>query len=306
MPKQIHEDFGEKIGGAKKDLWSVRGLYTDDLDEMNEREAEKYVKKDEKIGGAKKDLWSVRGLYTDDLDEMNEREAEKYVKKDNIWKKPDYQAMLDIKKVRDAVPATPRYYRVYDPEDKYYQQKQYITTIRQLQEVMEKVRNVEDAKAAFADFYVENGYLRPVQDWNGRTAYERTRDYTHNPALTENLRYTIRITSSAQFEHDFARGAKDAQFLVPKEQKIPRGYNIRQYDGNGYSRNGDWKPDTYYVTHGHYILETNFETRDEALRWVQEYAKSRTKSGISETVRRSPDSTTLTPSDFAAANLATG
>ena len=181
MPKQIHEDFGEKIGGAKKDLWSVRGL------------------------------------YTDDLDEMNEREAEKYVKKDNIWKKPDYQAMLDdgvpigvvyfIKKVRDAVPATPRYYRVYDPEDKYYQQKQYITTVRQLQEVMEKVRNVEDAKAAFAEFYVENGYLRPVQDWNGRTAYERTRDYTHNPALTENLRYTIRITSSAQFEHDFARGA---------------------------------------------------------------------------------------------------
>lgn len=36
--------------------------------------------------GAKKDLWSVRGLYTDELNEMNEHEAEKYVKKDNIWK----------------------------------------------------------------------------------------------------------------------------------------------------------------------------------------------------------------------------
>ena len=60
MPTQpIHEDFGEKIGGAKKDLWSARGL------------------------------------YADDLDEMNEREADKYVKKDNIWKKPNYQAMLD-------------------------------------------------------------------------------------------------------------------------------------------------------------------------------------------------------------------
>ena len=104
MPKQIHEDFGEKIGGAKKDLWSVRGL------------------------------------YAADLDEMNEREAEKYVKKDNIWKKPDYQAMLDdgvpigvvyfIKKVRDAVPATPRYYRVYDSEDKYYQQKLTIRATR--------------------------------------------------------------------------------------------------------------------------------------------------------------------------------
>lgn len=53
----------------------------------------------EKIGGAKKDLWKDRGLYVDDLGGMNEREAEKFVKKDNVWKKPDYQAMLD-----DGVP----------------------------------------------------------------------------------------------------------------------------------------------------------------------------------------------------------
>lgn len=46
MPTSQHEDFGQKIGGAKKDLWSGRGLYTSDLAEMNEREAEKYVRKD--------------------------------------------------------------------------------------------------------------------------------------------------------------------------------------------------------------------------------------------------------------------
>lgn len=83
MPKQ-HEDFGEKIGGAKKDLWKERGL------------------------------------IADDLDAMNEREAEKFVKKDNIWKKPDYKAMLDggiplgvvyfIKKARDSLNASPQYY----------------------------------------------------------------------------------------------------------------------------------------------------------------------------------------------------
>ena len=75
----------------------------------------------EKIGGAKKDLWSSRGLYSEDLLEMNSREADKYVKKDNIWKKPDYQALIDsgipvdvvywIKKVRDSLNASPRYYR---------------------------------------------------------------------------------------------------------------------------------------------------------------------------------------------------
>lgn len=35
-----HEDSGEKIGDAKKDLWKDRGLYVDDLDTMNDREAE--------------------------------------------------------------------------------------------------------------------------------------------------------------------------------------------------------------------------------------------------------------------------
>ena len=58
---------------------------------MNERKHEDFG---EKIGGARKDLWSGRGLYADDLDAMNDREAEKYVRKDNIWKKPDYAAMI--------------------------------------------------------------------------------------------------------------------------------------------------------------------------------------------------------------------
>ena len=44
---------------------------------------------------------------------MNEREAEKFVKKDNVWKKPDYAVMLEegiplgvvyfIKKARDGL-----------------------------------------------------------------------------------------------------------------------------------------------------------------------------------------------------------
>ena len=35
----------KKIGGAKKDLWKDRGLYADDLEAMNEREAEKFCEK---------------------------------------------------------------------------------------------------------------------------------------------------------------------------------------------------------------------------------------------------------------------
>ena len=100
MPTPQHEDFGQKIGGAKKDLW----------------------------GG--------RGLYTSDLTEMNEREAEKYVRKDNVWKKPDYPGMIAsgiptdvvyfIKKVRDSLSAAPYYYRTDDtPEKRLARQEQY-------------------------------------------------------------------------------------------------------------------------------------------------------------------------------------
>ena len=39
-------DFGEKIGGARKDLWKERGLMIEDLDGMTQGEKEKYVKKD--------------------------------------------------------------------------------------------------------------------------------------------------------------------------------------------------------------------------------------------------------------------
>ena len=62
MPPELHEDFGEKIGGAKKDLWKDRGLYADDLDGMNAREAAKYVKKDT--------VWKKQA-YQDMLDEGN-------------------------------------------------------------------------------------------------------------------------------------------------------------------------------------------------------------------------------------------
>lgn len=117
----------------------------------------------EKIGGAKKDLWKDRGLYVNDLDAMNEREAEKFVKKDNIWKKPDYEAMLEdgiplgvvyfIKKARDGLNASPQYYRRDDtPEKRLARQKEYIQTVRELQSAVSEVRTVEDAMKVYDRF----------------------------------------------------------------------------------------------------------------------------------------------------------
>ena len=48
----------------------------------------------EKIGGARKDLWKERGLMVEDLDGMTQGEKEKYVKKDCIWPKEDMKALV--------------------------------------------------------------------------------------------------------------------------------------------------------------------------------------------------------------------
>ena len=109
------------------------------LNRRDEGFVERHEDFGEKIGGARKDLWKERGLYVEDLEAMNEREAGKFVKKDNIWKKPDYEAMLDegiplgvayyIKKTRDALSASPQYsYSDSTPEKRLARQKEYIET----------------------------------------------------------------------------------------------------------------------------------------------------------------------------------
>ena len=59
---------------------------------------------------------------------MNEREAEKFVKKDNVWKKPDYAVMLEegiplgvvyfIQKSEGRLKRSPQYYRTDDTPEK--------------------------------------------------------------------------------------------------------------------------------------------------------------------------------------------
>ena len=162
MPPELHEDFGEKIGGAKKDIWKDRGL------------------------------------YTDDLDGMNEREAEKYVKKDNVWKKPDYQAMLDegiplgvvffMKKARDSLNASPQYpYRDNTPEKRLDRQKQYVETVRELQAVVEGVRTVEDVMQVCDRFFLDNGYLEKRHGYGSTPAYQGTKKGSDNPVITNKL-----------------------------------------------------------------------------------------------------------------------
>ena len=105
----------------------------------------------QKIGGARKDLWSWRGLMTSDIENFNKAERDKYIKKNNIWLKPDYEKMLNeegyerdalyfIKNVRDSIPTGPEL-RCSDSEERIREkQEQYIDFINDIKQRLLEVK----------------------------------------------------------------------------------------------------------------------------------------------------------------------
>ena len=48
-----------------------------------------------KIGGARKDVWSVEGIQIDDLHEMTDEEKRRYVTRENVWPLPNAKKLVD-------------------------------------------------------------------------------------------------------------------------------------------------------------------------------------------------------------------
>jgi hypothetical protein len=99
----------------------------------------------EKIGGARKDMWAGRGLDLGDLEGMNGAERAQFVTKDNVWPRPDYRKLLEEgiprtvlwyrKTVRDACPT--KLPRNVEPEA-------YVGLLRTLKECMDACREEGD------------------------------------------------------------------------------------------------------------------------------------------------------------------
>lgn len=231
------------------------------------------------IGGARKEIWGSRGLSILDLADMNTAECEKYVKKDNIWKKPDYAALAKegrdavavyaIKKIRDALPTSPL--QASTEEAKRERREELISFIAAIRDKAMALHAENDLKTLSSwlvdESYVErsgsiSGYFTPTKKCYG--------------LLTTKLFNALWITSYtiSQYKREITK----KQFLVEASQKVPAGYYIRQCTGNGYSRNNDLKPGTFYVMTKQYsIIAENLDTYEEALAFAKNAAKRKGK-----------------------------
>ena len=261
----------------------------------------------EKIGGARKDVWAASGLTTYDMLQMTEAEKGKYVKKDSVWPKINYQELADsgidkdvvffIKQVRDALPAAPQVN--YNDADLDARREQYIEFVQAIRSGMEKVRTKADAIIAFENIMVGNGWYSTAS----ASSYSRgnwTKEGRDNIQITNKLIKALSV-SERRWNYDVVKKMEKVQFLVPKEDKLPTGVQIKFYDGGVYSRNDNWKPGTWYVTKGYTILSTNFESEKSAKEWAQTNIKTK-GSGKTRFVPRQLESVHRTGRDYRNSN----
>lgn len=112
----------------------------------------------EKIGGAKKDLWKKRNLNINDTLDMNQLEKDKYITKNNVWKKPNYEELVDsgISKrivyfqsiVRNSLPPKPVLKYNESLQDA---QERYIEVIEEIRDLTMNLTNEQEVLSFYKD-----------------------------------------------------------------------------------------------------------------------------------------------------------
>lgn len=108
----------------------------------------------QKIGGARKDLWQTRGMTFDEAKGLTTSERDVYATKANVFPTPDYAAMVEagtpreiawlVKKVKDSISAAPTLTREQeaDPEKRQAAQLHYVEVVGKLKDRLAGVKTI--------------------------------------------------------------------------------------------------------------------------------------------------------------------
>lgn len=187
----------------------------------------------EKIGGARKDLWKQRGLMVDDLKEMNLGEKNKFATKNYIFPKPDYQKMVDeglpvrtayfIKTIRDAMPTKPVFSILEDVTDELTEKKieGYVAFISELKDALLKVKTDDDI-LNFYDNQIKDVYVK------NESTYNVTPTEKSHGCMTNKLLKACQVSRFGLLEFD--NKIKKNKFCYTEKQLKYDGFEICKFD----------------------------------------------------------------------------
>lgn len=250
----------------------------------------------EKIGGAKKDLWKERGMILSDLSEMNEAERKSLIKKDNVWQKPDYAALVEdglpirvtwfIKTVRDSLGTKP-VLTYLDTSSEAIQNKQekYISFVGAVRDAVMNCKTEDDVLALGKRAWLaDKGFIKAGNGYYVEPTAEA------GDVITNKFLRAFFVTAYDLSRYD--REIKKKQFLFSDEQKLLSSFQFFKYvnaewgtDYRGattfklggsyfypkgeFADRNSWVEGTYILSNArHDILGRNFESLEAAKQFV--------------------------------------
>lgn len=262
----------------------------------------------EKIGGAKKDLWKERGLSIEDLIDMNDAEKSKLITKDNIWKKPNYQEMVEnglpirvayfIKTIRDAIPTKPTFLRYgLDNEEIKNRLEDYINFVSDLRDSAMDLSTENDV-LNFYDKCISKYIIR-------KNSYSYYLDVV--PSAKEFMNNKLLNISHIKDFRNIDREIKKKQFCYTDDEKVLANFDVFMYDKNnvsfekesdgknyirltsGYniyflypegelSNPDNWEDNTIFIIQGRHIIKNNLKSIDAAEKYILENYKNANKT----------------------------
>lgn len=268
----------------------------------------------EKIGGAKKDLWKERGLSIDDLINMNDAEKNKLVTKDNVWKKPNYQDLVEkglpvrvvyfIKMIRDATPTKPAItYFDKDPEIIKEKQEGYIQFVTELRNYAMNLSTENQILEFYNDFM--SNYVTFIN------SYSVDISPSAFGCIDQKLLHLIQLKDFRQIDREI----KKKQFCYTDDEKVLANFDIFVYDKetvefdkesngrtymklrNGYSiyfiypdgelsNPSNWEDNTIFILQGRHIVKNNLESIEAAEKFILENYKEKFNNKPTNTQNR--------------------
>lgn len=265
----------------------------------------------QKIGGARKDMWKLTGITDNDLAEMNDLERTIYVKKENIWIKPDWEQMIKdgtpqalaywMNLMRQALPPKPS----MASEEA---QKNYVTVVTKIRDAVMNVEDSYDIHRFYNDFLLPNFTNGKNAGWYLNVLPVAEGILTNKVLRVAQSRYS-KLEEEAKTK--LFGIPKDEQAYVAAKQ----GMEIFRYDddnvyldydhyatsnvcltirspfgrsyyylrpGDDFYNVADWEKNTYFVMGSNCKpLAINFETKEKAEAFV-EYRAQKAQEAASE------------------------
>lgn len=248
-----------------------------------------------KIGGARKDLWADRNLLKADLENMSDAEKKKFVKKANVWKKPNYQELYDsglprevvyfIKNIRDSLPtATPS----IDIADNY------IDFVAEVRDYVMNIKTVEEIPNLYQ--HIKDNYIESTGFYSIRATGIASGTLDNGNKVLKALRKSVSQLSQEIRKHQFLYTEEEkilssySIILNNDNVKFNLDYNnnteiccrIGEYSMHFYHPQNDefknednYSKGTYFVAYGNDIVLKNIATLEEAKKQIIEYHKEK-------------------------------